>query len=244
MNSGMPKVRSNKPLYQVVEDHIRRLINSGELVPGDLIPSEPQLARQLHVSQGTAKKAIDNLVWEQRLYRHQGKGTYVSNIDFNNSLFRFTTYGDAEGLPTRLQKETTARRIEPGTPELCDKLDSEPGTPLLYIERVGYVDERAVMVEYSHWRADVVPGLEKEEVHIPDLFYALIVEEFGIPVVRAEETLTADAADAQTAEILGIEPGAPVLVLHRETYTTNNRIIEFRVSKGRADKFSYKTEIR
>ena len=63
-------------------------------------------------------------------------------------------------------------------------------------------------------------------------------------MVRAEETLTADAADAQTAEILGIEPGAPVLVLHRETYTTNNRIIEFRVSKGRADKFSYKTEIR
>ena len=48
----------------------------------------------------------------------------------------------------------------------------------------------------------------------------------------------------RAAEILGIEPGAPVLVLHRETYTTNNRIIEFRVSKGRADKFSYKTEIR
>lgn len=244
MNRGMPKGRGAKPLYQVVEDHIRGLIDAGELVPGDLIPSEPQLAKQLNVSPGTAKKAIDNLVWEQRLYRHQGKGTYVSNIDFNNSLFRFTTYGDADGQPTRLHKETTARRIENGTPALCKTLGTRPDTPLLYIERVGYVDDEAVMVEYSHWRADVVPGLENEDVHIPDLFYALIVEKYGIPVVRAEETLTADAADEQTAGILGIPPGTPVLVLHRETYTTQNRIIETRLSKGRADRFSYKTEIR
>ncbi|MDJ0739944.1 MAG: GntR family transcriptional regulator [Gammaproteobacteria bacterium] len=239
-----PGRASSKPLYQVVEDHIRGLIDSGELVPGDLIPSEPQLARQLNVSPGTAKKAIDNLVWEQRLYRHQGKGTYVSKIDFNNSLFRFTTYGDAAGQPTRLHKETTARRIEPGTPALCSKLGTAADAALLYVERVGYVDEQAVMVEYSHWRADVVPGLEREDVHIPDLFYALIVDKYGIPVVRAEETLTAGGADPQTAAILGIRPGEPVLVLNRETYTSNNRIIEIRVSKGRADRFSYKTEIR
>ena len=44
--------------------------------------------------------------------------------------------------------------------------------------------------------------------------------------------------------MLGIAPRSPVLVLNRETYTTDNRIIETRVSKGRADKFSYKTEIR
>jgi GntR family transcriptional regulator len=239
-----PQNRTNKPLYQIVEDHIRELIDSGELIPGDLIPSEPQLAKQLNVSQGTAKKAIDNLVWQQRLYRHQGKGTYVSNIDFNNSLFRFTTYGDASGHPTRLHKETTARRIEKGNQNLCKTLSTSCDTPLLYIERVGYVEEQPVMVEYSHWRADVVPGLENEDVHIPDLFYALIVEKYSIPVVRAEETLTAGAADEQTAKLLNIEPGVAVLMLNRLTYTTGNRIIEHRVSKGRADKFSYKTEIR
>jgi len=236
--------RSNKPLYQVAEDHIRGLIDTGQLVPGDLIPPAPPLARQLGISQGTAKKAIDNLVWERRLYRHQGKGTYVSNIDFNNSLFRFTTYGDAEGQPTRIHKETTARRIEQGTKTLCEKLKTTPDKPLLYIERVGYVDEVPVMVEYSHWRADVVPGLESEEVHIPDLLYALIVEKYGIPVVRAEETLTAGGADEQTAGILGVATDTPVLVLNRATYTSENRIIEIRTSKGRADKFSYKTEVR
>ena len=241
---GMPNYKPGKPLYQIVEEHIRGLINEGTLIPGDLIPSEPQLAKQLGVSPGTAKKAIDNLVWEHLLYRHQGKGTYVSHIDFNNSLFRFTTYGDAEGKSTRLHKETTIRRIERPSVALRKKLKISSDAKTLYIERVGYVEEMPVMVEYSHWRADVAPGLENEELHIPDLFYALIVEKFQIPVVRAEETLTAGAADKHTAELLQIAPGTPVLVLNRTTYTKKNRIIEVRTSKGRADKFSYKTEIR
>ena len=115
---------------------------------------------------------------------------------------------------------------------------------MLYIERVGFVDDEPVMVEYSHWRADLVPGLEDEALHVPDLLYALIVDRFQVPVVRAEETLTAGAADRQTAEHLAISPGTPVLVLNRTTYTRDNQIIEVRTSKGRADKFSYKTEIR
>jgi GntR family transcriptional regulator len=244
MNTEFTAQRSAKPLYQVVEEHIRSLIETGELMPGDLIPSEPQLAKQLDVSPGTVKKAIDNLVWERRLYRHQGKGTYVSKIDFNNSLFRFTTYGDAAGMPTRIHKETTARRVEPGNEKYCQRLNVTAGTPLLYIERVGYVEDKAVMVEYSHWLHESVRGLEDESVHIPDLMYAIIVEQFHVPVVRAEETLTAGAADAKTAEILNIAQGEPVLILNRTTYTTGNQIVEVRTAKGRADKFSYKTEIR
>lgn len=240
----IPSQKNTQPLYQAVEEHLLDLIDRGALVPGDLIPSEPQLAKQLEVSQGTVKKAIDNLVWQRRLYRHQGKGTYVSTIDFNNSLFRFTTYGDEEGKPRRLHKETTARKFETGLPAISTLLDAPAEAPLLLIERVGFVQEEAVMVEYSHWRADMVPGLEKEEVHIPDLFYALIVEKYNIPVVRAEETLMAEAADEHTAEILNIDPGSPVLALHRIAYTTENRVIEVRTSKGRADKFSYKAEIR
>ncbi len=244
MDGVIPGARGSKPLYQIVEDHIRSLIDSGGLVPGDLIPSEPQLAAQLGVSPGTVKKAIDNLVWERRLYRHQGKGTYVSRIDFNNSLFRFTTYGDASGHQTRLHKVTTERHIEKGSADICRRLGVPKGSALLYIERVGYAGDVPVMVEYSRWRSELLPGLESEEIHIPDLLYALVVEKFGVPVVRAEEALTAGAADDTTAERLKIKVGEPVLVLNRTTYTTANRVIEVRTSKGRADKFSYTTEIR
>ncbi len=244
MNLIQANDRSGKPLYQVVETHLRNLINSGDLIPGDLIPSEPQLARKLNVSQGTVKKAIDNLVWERLLFRHQGKGTYVSAIDFNNSLFRFTTYGDVQGIPTRIHKETTIRKLEIGSENMCEKLGVPPETKLLFIERVGFVNDEPVMVEYSHWLAHLVPGLENDDIHIPDLMYALIEKKYRLPVVRAEETLTADAADSRTVELLNITSNAPVLTLNRCTYTSENRIIEIRTSKGRADKFSYKAEIR
>ncbi len=233
-----------RPLYRLVESHLRDLIHSGKLIPGDLIPSESQLAKALEVSPGTVKKAIDNLVWEGLLFRHQGKGTYVSKVDFEKSLFRFFTYGDAEGRALRIHKITTARGRMPGPLGACKRLGFEAGTELIYIERLGLVGETPILVEYSWWAPDVVPGLEDESIHIPDYLYALVLDRFGVPVIRAEETLTAGAADEQTAEMIRVKKGAPVVVLKRTTYSRDDRMVEVRTTKGRADRFSYKTEIR
>ncbi|MEH6470618.1 MAG: GntR family transcriptional regulator [Halopseudomonas sp.] len=232
------------PLYKRVENYIVNNIDEGTLVPGDLIPSEPQLAQQLNVSQGTVKKAIDNLVKEKRLYRHQGKGTYISTIDFNNSLFRFFAYGDASGKGVRIHKDAQIRELKKGPKKVCQLLGYEPDCELLYIQRLGYIDELPIVVEHCWWCPDIVPGLEQKDVHIPDLMYALVVEKYKVPVVRAEETLRADIADKQTAELLGIPENSPVVVLVRHTYTRKNKIIEYRKSIGRADKFSYRAEIR
>ena len=235
------------PLYKQVEINILEDIDEGRLVPGDLIPSEPQLAEKLGVSQGTIKKAIDNLVKEKRLYRHQGKGTYVSAIDFNNSLFRFFAYGDAAGKGVRIHKETEIRKLKKAQKHIYQALGYEAGSDLLYIQRRGYiqdVEDRPILVEHCWWCPDIVPGLENEDVHIPDLMYALVVDKYKVPVVRAEESLTADIADKRTAEILGIPEKSPVIVLVRHTYTRKNKIIEYRKTIGRADKFSYRAEIR
>lgn len=242
--------RIQKPelLYQAVENHIKNEIKSGNLVPGDLILSEPRLSKLLDVSQGTVKKAINNLVWEGLLFRHQGKGTFVSRIDFNNSLFRFFSYGNEKGEDVRIRKETTDRKLEKGTEEICTRLNAPSGTQLLYIERIGHVRSEQVsypaFIEYSWWIADLVPELEKEETHIPDLLYALIVDKYNVPIVRAEEILTASTCDAVTANKLGVAIESPVVVLNRSTYTVNDKIVEVRTTKGRADQFSYKREIR
>ena len=232
------------PLYKVVENFLQDLITAGDLAPGDLIPSEPQLAERLSVSTGTVKKAIENLVHQNLLYRHQGKGTYVSRIDFNNSLFRFFSYGTHSGNPVRIRKKTPLREIRKGSDKICQRLQVEANTDMVYIERVGYRDEKAVLVEKCWWIANLVRGLEKEEVHIPDLLYAVVVDQFNLPIVRSEESLTAEIADQYTASLLDIKVGDPLVVLHRLTYSKNNQPVEFRITRGRADSFSYRTEIR
>ena len=232
------------PLYRRVEEHIREQVAAGALVPGDLVPSENQLVRSLGVSQGTVKKALDNLVHAGLLYRHQGKGTYVSRIDFNDSLFRFFSYGDQSGDAVRIHKRTPSRSLKRGTRDVYARLGVATGRRLLCIERVGYVDEQPVLTETSWWVADLVPGLEDERIHIPDLMYAVVVERFGLPVVRCDETLTAELASNATARSLHVEPGAPLLCLRRLAYTTDARPIEYRITRGRGDRFSYKAQIR
>jgi len=236
---------ADKPLYKIVETHLREKIEAGEWVPGDLIPSEPQLSKLLDVSIGTVRKAIDQLEQENLLFRHQGKGTYVSRIDFDRSLFRFFTYGTGTGESARIRKVTPKRARISGTEEICRHLEAPVGTPLIYIERLGLdEDDQPVLLEKCWWLADVVEGLEDEDLHIPDLFYALIEEKFNVHIVRAEETLTADIADVETAKMLNIIPGGPLVVLLRSTHANNDKIIEYRVTRGRPDRFSYKTEIR
>ncbi len=73
---------------------------------------------------------------------------------------------------------------------------------LLYIERIGYIGSEPILIEYSWWPADLVPGLENEQEHMPDYFYALAMDKYDVPIIRAEETLTAEAADPHTAESL------------------------------------------
>ena len=239
-----PRKSTNTPLYRQVEQYILDEIESGRLTSGDLIPSEPQLSSRLNVSQGTVKKALDNLVNEKRLYRHQGKGTYVSTIDFNNSLFRFFSYGDATGKSVRIHKEVNERALKTGSKAVCHQLGYEADAKLLYIQRIGYIQDLPILVEHCWWCPELLPGLEKADVHIPDLMYAMVVETYGVPVVRSEETLTADIADRQTAQILNIPEKSPVIILIRHTFSRNNKMIEYRKTLGRADKFSYKAEIR
>ena len=87
-------------------------------------------------------------------------------------------------------------------------------------------------------------GLTARCLHIPDYLYALVLDHFGVPIIRAEETLTAGAADEKTAGIIQVSKGTPVVVLKRTTYSRGDRVVEVRTTKGRADRFSYKTEIR
>ncbi|TAG76860.1 MAG: GntR family transcriptional regulator, partial [Burkholderiales bacterium] len=66
------------PLYKGVQRALLDQLSSGALKPGQLIPSERELATEFAVSIGTLRKAIDDLVEQRILIRQQGKGTFVA----------------------------------------------------------------------------------------------------------------------------------------------------------------------
>ncbi len=233
-----------KKLYQVVVDYINAKINNGALVIGDLIPSESQLSKLLNVSVGTVRKAVDIMENDQLLYRHHGKGTYVSDYGFDNRIFNFFSYGGKSGLPARIYKTTPIREKIKSNEAISQELKIEKNTDVIYLQRLGHINKtHPIIIEKSWWLAETVEGLQDEDLHIPDLLYALILEHFKVHIKGSKEVLTAGIADQETAEILNIGKGDPIMILNRHSYTANKDLVEFRITIGRADMFSYTTTI-
>ena len=234
----------NKKLYQTVIDYINSQISSGELTIGDLIPSESQLSKLLNVSIGTVRKAIDKLEHNKVLYRHHGKGTYISDYGFDNSIFNFFSYGNQTGSSIRIYKTTPIRKKVKATSEISFQLGINQGDDVIYLERRGYIDKKnPIIIEKSWWISGVVEGLQKPSLHIPDLLYAVVFKEFDTQINSSQEVLTAGIADDETAKILHINKGDPVVILNRHSYAKDKGLVEFRITTGRADMFSYTTSI-
>jgi GntR family transcriptional regulator len=233
-----------KKLYETVIDYINDQISNGGLTIGDLVPSESQLSKKLNVSVGTVRKAIDKLEGDKLLYRHHGKGTYVSDYGFDNSMFNFFSYGSSSGSSIRIYKKTPVRKKIKANPEIGRELGIKQGEDVIYLERMGYIDKKhPVIIEKSWWIGKNVDGLQKSNLHIPDLLYALISEQFNTHITSSKEILTAGIADEKTAQTLSIKKGDPVVILYRHSFAKSKGLVEYRITTGRADMFSYTTTI-
>src|ERR671913_288944 len=78
-----------RPLYRQAKDVLTRRIAEGAWQPGQILPSEFEIAADLGVSQGTVRKALDEMTAENLLVRRQGKGTFVARHDEERILFQF-----------------------------------------------------------------------------------------------------------------------------------------------------------
>lgn len=82
-------VASFSPLYEQIKAIILTSLQASEWLPGEAIPSEMELAARYAVSQGTVRKAIDELAAQNLLVRRQGKGTFVATHQEDDWQYRF-----------------------------------------------------------------------------------------------------------------------------------------------------------
>lgn len=235
------------PLYQQIKALILESLQAGEWKPGEAIPSEMDLAGRFRVSQGTVRKAIDELAAENLLLRRQGKGTFVATHSEQQVRYRFLKLmpdaGDlaSEGQPQREVLE--CRRVR-APAEVARMLALRAGDAVVQVRRVLSFGTVPTILEDLWLPGAFFKGLTAQQMagyHGPT--YAMFEVEFGVRMVRAEEKIRAVAADAVQAELLQVPRHTPLLSVERVAYTYNDAPMELRRGLYRTDTHHYRNEL-
>lgn len=217
------------PLYQQIKALITQSLQSGEWKPGELIPSEVELAYRYKVSQGTVRKAIDELSAENLVVRRQGKGTFVATHHEARAQFRFLKLMPDAGEAHQPENQIVEVKRLRGPAEVTRVLDIKSGDSVIYIKRVQYFDGVPIILEEIWLPGTTFKGLTAERLaEYKGPMYGLFETEFGTPMIRATEKLKAVLADESAVEQLRVEPGLPMLSVERVAYTYGDRPVELR----------------
>ena len=234
--AGAPDAPSFSPLYRQIAALITRSLQGGEWKPGEAIPSELELAARYKVSQGTVRKAIDELAASNLLVRRQGKGTFVATHAEATTQFRFLRLAPdvAPGAAPAGEREPLSRRFLDcrrlrAPADVVRALGLRGGDAALQVRRLLYFRGRPVVLDDIWLPAALFKGLTSQRLSAyQGPMYGLFESEFGVRMVRAEEQIRAVAADAAAAALLELAPDAPLLLVERVAYTYGDRPVELR----------------
>ncbi|MEH3023677.1 MAG: GntR family transcriptional regulator [Pseudomonas oryzihabitans] len=233
------------PLYQRLRDQLAEQIANNRWRPGEAIPTEAALSAEYQLSIGTVRKAIDALVSEGVLERHQGRGTFIRRAQFQSSLFRFFRFQTVSG--ERQVPESRILSIEPvaAPSAVAQALGLPADAPVIRIVRVRLLDVEPVLAE-EIWlpRQRFQALLEIDLSREGPLLYPIYEEVCGQVVASAEETLTAESVNDVHARLLQVAVNSPVIVIERLARDYAGSPLEWRRSRGHAEHFRYRVDIR
>lgn len=237
---------SFSPLYQQIKDLITRSLQGGEWKPGELIPSESELARRFGVSQGTVRKAVDELAADGLLLRRQGRGTFVSTHHEERVKFRFLRLvADGEdAAPQPMERQFLECRRVRASQEVARALGVKTGDGLTQLRRLLLLEGRPVVYEDIYLAGAAFRALTAERLEsYRGPLYALFESEFSTRMVRAEEKLRAVNASPQEAHWLQVEPGQALLLVERVSFSYADRPVEFRRGLYDTRRHHYRNEL-
>jgi GntR family transcriptional regulator len=241
METGSPNYR---PLYEQIKVLLTQSLIGGEWRPGDVIPSEVDLAGRYKVSQGTVRKAIDSLASENILIRRQGKGTYVATHNQEDIKLRFLRLTAENGQKEALNNELIGYKKVKADARKASILEVKAGTTLIEVKRLLTFSGRPLIYDHIAIPAAPFKGLNAERIEEKNgSMYSMYETEYGVRMIRAEERLTAVAASAEVAEALHLKVGAPLLSIERVSYTYGDKPMEWRLVLCLTDDHHYMSEL-
>ncbi|WP_079479112.1 phosphonate metabolism transcriptional regulator PhnF [Halobacillus salinus] len=230
--------RSPMPMYYQIQEDLKQRMDSGEFVPGTMIPSERELSEHYDVSRMTVRQAMTNMVNDGYLYREKGKGTFVAEQKIEQPLQGMTSF--TEDMKQR-GMEASSRLISfetiPATVEIAKKLNLDESEDVFRVQRIRSADQKPMAVETTFLPVTLLPELTEEIVQ--GSLYQYVEDKLGLSIEKATQMIEATVADDHQANLLEVPKNSAVLMIERNSILTDGTPFEVVKSAYRADRYKF-----
>jgi GntR family transcriptional regulator len=232
------------PLYIQLKDSLVADIGNGNYQPHQQMPSERELCERFKVSRMTVRQALTEMVRDGLVYAVVGKGTFVSEPKINQELRSLTGFSqDAQARGNKPTSRVLEAQVIPATSHLAQMLNMAPGDEIVMLSRLRLSNDVPLAIETSHLPYALCPQLLQHDFASESLYHVL-ESEYGLRLVRAEQTIEAGLADPPELELLQMLPPAAVLRMERRTYTDQDVPVEYVVSAYRSDRYKFRSVLQ
>jgi GntR family transcriptional regulator len=231
------------PLYVQIAESLLERIRVGELVSEQRLPSEREMSKSLNVSRMTLRAALGVLENKGLLDRRPGDGTYVAQPKIERQaakLVPFTENMRSRGYQAKARLIVFEHRL--AEVSVASKLKVPVSAPVYYFQRLRLVNEEPVLLETCTMPIYRFPNFENHDLEGRSV-YEILETEYAIAPHHSEQSLEAVSATDFEAELLGIEPGTPLILERRLAFDKDGFPLEYGHDLYRGDRFRFVTEI-
>lgn len=234
--------KRNGPLYAQLQDQIETAIRSGDIKPGESLPSEREIAGISNVSRITVRKAVQALVRDGLVIQKQGSGTSVAPLveKVQQSLSQLTSFSeDMSRRGAEVGSIWLERGLFPPSPRETVALGLKSGSMVARISRLRIANGVPLAIERAALSPDYLPDPENVGLSL----YAHLAER-GCKPVRAIQRISASNINKLDAELLEVGKEVAGLNIERTSYLATGQVVEFTRSIYRGDTYDFVAELQ
>ncbi|HUG48018.1 MAG TPA: GntR family transcriptional regulator [Candidatus Limnocylindria bacterium] len=232
------------PFYFQLRKILEQEVRAERWRPGDRLPSEPEICQHFDVSRTTVRQALAELEAEGVIRREKGRGTFVAQhapeLWFLQSSQGF--FQEAARKGHHVRSRVLRREVEPLPSFAAEALGLEAGARGVVLERLRWVDERAVMYVVSYLVERLAPAVMDAEL-VGGSLYSALSDGAGLNVAGGRRVVEAVVAEGELAQLLEMEAGAPLLYVESVAWDDSGELFEFYRAWHRADRTKIEVQV-
>lgn len=232
------------PKYHQIYLVLREQLAEGRFAAG--LPGEVALAGQFGVARITVRKALEQLAAEGLIERARGRGTMPRTPAANEPRVpeRMHLTGLLENIVSmglRTKVRVLSCSVMPAPDAVAQALQLPAGTPVQKAVRVRSTKEGPLSLITTHVPAALAQGFGKRELAKKPIL--ILLEESGVRIGRAVQTISARLADAAVAQELGVAVGSALLAVTRLIHDEQDKPVQWLHGLYRPDRYQYQMQL-